>query len=180
MNGKWTFERIGKLASARRRRDLDGQAKEILPPDLYAKYRADRVGITQSESSDSVPPVEEVVRYYLNQNDMANALTVLEQTYGFGPYRRPLAVPKLHSFVVEVDEKMNRLDDRKVEAATQILESDDLQIEQKIELAILVSQAGGSDYVSRKLHGISNSIAGFSLHCESAIRDLLDELASQR
>jgi hypothetical protein len=182
MSAKWTYERTGQLSKARREGDEDGQARLILPPDLYAQYRAEKVasqtGGSAARDSSGEDSIKEWLLHYLNQG-VDSALLMLEKGFSFGRFRRPVSVPLLHSIADSMTENLRRLDDRKIEAVGDILNCDQITVEKKIEWALRVIRLSVSGYDVKELSDLLSSIRGFDVSCEAALCDLRDEIQSQ-
>ena len=182
MSPKWTYERIRQLGKARREGNEDGQAKLILPPDLYAQYRAEKVasqtGGSSTRDNSGEDSMKEWLLHYLNQG-VDTAVLMLQKAFSFGRFRRPVSEPLPHSIAYSVTENLRRLDDRKIEAIRDILNCDQIKVETKIEWALLVSGVSASGYDVKELSDLVSSIRGFDISCAAALRDLRDEIQLQ-
>ena len=182
MSAKWTYERTRQLSKARRERNEDGQLKLILPPDLYAQYRAEKVasqtGGSFTRDNSGEDSMKEWLLHYLNQG-VDTALLMLQKAFSFGRFRRPVSVPLPHSIADSVTENLRSLDDRKIEAIRDILNCDQIKVETKIEWALRVSRVSASGYGVEVLSQMLSLVRGFDISCEAALCDLRDEIECQ-
>jgi hypothetical protein len=189
-------ESRSRFYKAMRQRRYDDALQEVLPPDDFAEYWADKVdrelkrrvntALTPPPAREPGPttPVPEATKAaeprespqaalirVLKSGQLGDARVILQRWQAVSRLSRPVHLVRDGLFSLEKVSQV-RFDDQKIQALRDVFSCDQINDKSKVDWAILVCEADSSLPAADALDRLVNFISGLGLTCEGSLRSL--------